>query len=58
MANKDFVQLSDYCFNACEALKTTIEGRDPDHLDEYERVAVESLGRYVDRPTPLDLSAQ
>ena len=42
------MQLSDYCFNACEALKTTIEGRDADHLGEHARVAIESLGRYVD----------
>lgn len=46
IANKDSVQLSDYCFNACQVLKTTIEGREADHLDEHARVTVENLGRY------------
>ena len=55
IVNKDSVQLSDYCFNACEALKTTIEVRNADHLDEYARVALEDLGRYVDWPYTLGL---
>ena len=47
IANKDSVQLSDYCYNACETLKATIEGN-TDFDGSDVRVALEDLGRCVD----------
>jgi len=46
--NKDSVELSEYCFNVCEVLKTVIHGKDPDDLSEPVRTGLEDLGRYVD----------
>jgi len=46
--DKDSVQLSEYCFNVCEVLKTTIQGRDADSLNESVRAALEDLERCVD----------
>ena len=47
IANKDSVQVSDYCYNACETLEATIEGNaDLDGSDL--RVALKDLGRCVD----------
>ena len=46
--DKDSVQLSEYCFNVCEVLKTTIQGRNADSLDVSVRVALEDLERCVD----------
>ena len=46
--DKDSVQLSEYCFNVCEVLKTTIQGRDADSLNGSVRVALEDLERCVD----------
>jgi len=46
--DKDSVQLSEYCFNVCGVLKTAVQGRDADDLDESVRLALEDLGRCVD----------
>ena len=46
--DKDSVQLSEYCFNVCEVLKTAVQGRNADSLDESVRVALEDLERWVD----------
>ena len=43
--DKDSVQLSEYCFNVCEVLKTAVQGRDADSLDESVRAALEDLER-------------
>ena len=43
--DKDSVQLSEYCFNVCEVLKTAVQGRNADSLDESVRVALEDLER-------------
>ena len=32
--NKDSVELSEYCFNMCEVLKTVIYGKNVDDLSE------------------------
>ena len=48
--DKDSVQLSEFCFNVCEVLKTAVQGRDVDSLDESVRVALEDLKRCVDLP--------
>ena len=47
--DKDPVQLSEYSFNVCNVLKTVVEGRNADSLDESVRVALEDLGRCVDQ---------
>lgn len=46
--NSDSVQLSEYCFNMCEALEPAIEGRNADDLNESVRRAFEDLERCVD----------
>lgn len=46
--NRDSVELSDYCFNVCEVLKTAIQGKSVDNLDEPVRKALEDLERCVD----------
>ena len=46
--DNDSVQLSDYCFNVCEVLKTTIQRRDEDGLDESVRVALGDLEKCVE----------
>jgi len=46
--DNDSVQLSEYCFNACEVLKTAVQGKDVNSLDESVRVALEDLQRCVD----------
>jgi len=43
--DKDSVQLSEYCFNVCEVLKTAIQERDG--LDESVSVALGDLERWV-----------
>ena len=45
--DKDSVQLSEYCFNVCEVLKTAIQGTNADSLNVSVRVALEDLGRCV-----------
>ena len=40
--DKDSAQLSDYCFNVCEVLKTTVPGKD---VGEFARKAFEDLER-------------
>ena len=46
----DSAQLSDYCFNVCEVLKTTVQGRGVDSLSEPARAALGDLERCVDWP--------
>jgi hypothetical protein len=46
--NKDSVQLSEYCFNVCETLKTAIQGRNADDLNGPVRAILEDLERCVD----------
>jgi len=43
--NEDSVQLSKYCFNICETLKTTAQGMSPGDLNYSARVALEELER-------------
>ena len=47
--DKYVVQVSEYCFNACEALNRKIQGRNLDDLSESERIAMEDMERCVDR---------
>ena len=47
--DEDSIQLSEYCFNACEVLRTVVRGRNPDSLSESVRVALEDLERCVHR---------
>ena len=46
--DNDSAQLSDYCFNVCEVLKTAVQGRSADGLNESVRVALEDLERCGD----------
>ena len=46
--NEDYLQLSEYCFNVCEVLKTVIQGKDADDLNESVRETLEDLERYAD----------
>ena len=45
VAGDDSSQLSDYCFDICEALNTKIQAENADNLKESVRMAVEDLGR-------------
>jgi len=54
--DKDSVELSEYCFNVCEALKTVIRGRNTDDLSEPVRMALENLRRCVDLALALSTS--
>ena len=42
------MELSEYCFNMCETLKTAIQGKDVDDLSESERMAFKELERCID----------
>ena len=44
---KETVQLSDYCFDVCEALKATIQEDNTDDLGEFATTALGDVGRYV-----------
>ena len=46
--NKDSVQLSEYLFNICEVLKTAIQGRSAEDLNESVKKALEGLERCVE----------
>ena len=46
--NEDAVQLSEYCFTACETLKTVISGKKADELSEFVMAALEDLKRCLD----------
>ena len=43
--DEDSVQLSEYCFDVCEALKTVIQGKNADDINESVREVLEDLGR-------------
>ena len=43
--DNDSEQLAEYCFNVCDMLKTTIQGKSVDDLDESVRVALWGLER-------------
>ena len=43
--NEDSVLLSEYCFNVCETLTATIQGKGADDLNESARTALEDLKR-------------
>ena len=45
--NNDPVQLSEYCFDVCEMLKTVIQGKNPEDLVENMRMALKDLERCV-----------
>ena len=46
-AYKETVQLSDYCFDVCEALKATIQEENMDGLGKFATTALGDVGRYV-----------
>ena len=46
-AYNETVQLSDYCFDVCEALKATIQEENTDDLGEFATTALGDVGRYV-----------
>ena len=45
--NEDSVQLSEYYFNVCEVVKTAIQGKHVDDLNESVKEALEDLERCV-----------
>lgn len=47
--DEEAVRLSEYCFNACETLKTAISG---DYLNESVKTALEDLNGCVNQPPP------
>ena len=56
--NKDFVQLSEYCFNICEALKISIQGKNVEDLDRSVRMALEDSERYIHWRGPVSTPAK
>jgi len=54
--DKDCVQLCEYLFNVCDALKIATRRKDIYGLDESERVALEHLEKCADF-VPATLSA-
>jgi hypothetical protein len=53
MDNESSVKLSEYCFNVCDELKTTIQGKRADELSEPVRIALVDLDRCVGWPWPI-----
>ena len=47
VVHEESVQLSDYCFEVCEALKVTIQEENADHLSAFARMALQDVGRCV-----------
>lgn len=47
ISNKDFVQLSEYCFNVFETLRTIIQGR---YLSSSVVTTLDDLERCVNQP--------
>ena len=47
LGNKDAVQLSEYCFDACGELKAMILWKNVDDLNKSVKMALEDLRRYV-----------
>ena len=57
VTDKDSVQLSEYCFNVCETLKTRMQAENVNDLSEAARGALDDLERYVNpNPTPDSLT--
>jgi len=55
--HKYSVELSEFCFNVCEVLKTVMYGQNLDDLSEYVRnVALGDLGRCVNLALVLSTS--
>ena len=46
--SKDFMQLSESCFNVCEALDAQVQGKTAEDLDECVTTALEDSERYFD----------
>ena len=46
--NEDYLQLSEYYFNVCEVLKTIIQGKNADNVNESVRKILEDLESYAD----------
>ena len=44
---KETFQISDFCFDVCEALKATIQEENTDDLGEFATTALGDVGRYV-----------
>lgn len=53
IGNKDSVQLSEYCFDVCVALETSIKGKSVDDLGEPGSMALKDLERCVDCPSSV-----
>ena len=47
-ADNESVQLSDYCFNVCEALRMEVREKKTGDLNAFTRMALGGLERYVD----------
>lgn len=45
--DKDPAQLAEYCSNVCKVLKTVVQGRNTDSLNESVREALEDMARCV-----------
>ena len=43
--DEDSVQMSGYCFNLCEVLKTVTQGNNPDDLNESVKTGLGDLQR-------------
>jgi len=57
MINKKYsVQLSEACFNVCEALDAAIRGKIAEDLNESVRTALEDSERYFNYPRPCLLT--
>jgi hypothetical protein len=54
--DKDSVQLAEYCFDVCEALKTATQGKNADDLGESVRTALEDSERCVHWASILSVS--
>ena len=50
--NKDSVELSEFCSNMCETLKTAMQGKGGDDLSEPASMGLKELERYIDYPSP------
>ena len=54
ITDDDSVELSDHCFDVCEALNATIQVKTENGLDGSAWPGLEDLARYGDCPRVLD----
>ena len=53
ITDDDSIELSDYCFDVCEALDTAVQEKTKDGLNGSAQLGIEDLSRYGGCPGAL-----